>query len=85
MRERFKLLRKINSWVYDYFSVIRQGIRLIGRDSINLLASGMVYSTLIAIVPCITFLSAFLSAFGALEPFISILSEWACDTFGEAT
>ena len=85
MKIKFNLLKKVNYWISDYFSVVKQGIKLIGRDNINLLASGMVYSTLIAIVPCITFLSAFLSAFGALEPFISVLSEWMCDTFGEAT
>lgn len=85
MKNKFNLLKKVNYRVYDYFSVIRQGIKQIGRDNINLLASGMVYSTLIAIVPCITFLSAFLSAFGALEPFLSVLSEWMRDTFGDAT
>ena len=66
MKIKFNLLKKVNYWISDYFSVVKQGIKLIGRDNINLLASGMVYSTLIAIVPCITFLSAFLSAFGAL-------------------
>lgn len=85
MGGNLKLLKRINFWISDYFSVIRQGIGIIGRDNVNLLASGMVYSTLIAIVPCITFLSAFLSAFGALEPFLSVLSEWICDTFGETT
>ena len=85
MGRNLKLLKRINFWISDYFSVIRQGIGIIGRDNVNLLASGMVYSTLIAIVPCITFLSAFLSAFGALEPFLSVLSEWICDTFGETT
>ena len=76
MGRNLKLLKRINFWISDYFSVIRQGIGIIGRDNVNLLASGMVYSTLIAFVPCITFLSAFLSAFGALEPFLSVLSEW---------
>ena len=85
MKNKFNLLKKVNYRLSDYFSVIRQGIKQIGRDNINLLASGMVYSTLIAIVPCITFLSAFLSAFGALEPFLSVLSEWMRDTFGDAT
>ena len=85
MGKKFKLLGKINHWISDYFSVIKQGVKLIGRDNINLLASGMVYSTLIAVVPCITFLSAFLSAFGSLEPFLMVLSEWMCDTFGTET
>ncbi len=79
------LMKKINDWAVDYYGVIRQAFRSMSRDNINLLASGMVYSTLIAIVPCLTFLSAFLSAFGALEPFMAVISEWLCDTFGEGT
>ena len=78
-------LKRINQWAADYYGVIRQAFRSMSRDNINLLASGMVYSTLIAIVPCLTFLSAFLSAFGALEPFMAVISEWLCDTFGEGT
>ncbi|MGN1164709.1 MAG: YihY/virulence factor BrkB family protein [Candidatus Ornithospirochaeta sp.] len=84
--DKFKsMLRRAEAFLSDYFSAVRQGVKNIGRDNITLLASGMVYSTLIAIVPCITFLSAFLSAFGSLEPFLGVLSEWICDTFGTET
>ena len=44
MGRNLKLLKRINFWISDYFSVIRQGIGIIGRDNVNLLASGMVYS-----------------------------------------
>ena len=78
-------LRKANAFLGDYFAAIRMGLKNISHDNMPLLASGMVYSTLIAIVPCVTFLSAFLSAFGSLEPFVGVLSEWICDTFGPET
>ena len=61
-------LKRINQWAADYYGVIRQAFRSMSRDNINLLASGMVYSTLIAIVPCLTFLSAFLRLSGLWSP-----------------
>ena len=38
MKIKFNLLKKVNYWISDYFSVVKQGIKLIGRDNINLLA-----------------------------------------------
>ena len=55
------------------------------KDNLTMIASGMVYSTLIAIVPCLTFLFAFLSAFGVLQPFMNIIGFVLHDTFGEQT
>ena len=40
-------IKRINQWAADYYGVIRQAFRSMSRDNINLLASGMVYSTLI--------------------------------------
>ncbi len=76
--------RRAWKWLRDYFRVVGKAIGRIGSDNLTILASGMVYSTLIAIVPCITFLSAFLSALGGLESFSSVLTDWLIDTFGEA-
>ena len=60
-------IKRINDWAVDYYGVIRQAFRSMSRDNINLLASGMVYSTLIAIVPCLTFRLPFsFRGFGAL-------------------
>ena len=39
----------------------------------------------IAIVPCLTFLFAFLSAFGVVQPFMKIIAFMLQDTFGEQT
>ena len=75
---------KVWKWLRDYFRVVGKALGRIGSDNLTILASGMVYSTLIAIVPCITFLSAFLSALGGLENFSTVLAEWLTDTFGEA-
>ncbi len=77
-------LKKAVSWLKDYFRVVGKALGKIGSDNISVLASGMVYSTLIAIVPCVTFLSAFLSAFGGTENFIIVVGDWLRDTFGEA-
>lgn len=72
-------------WLKDYCSVVLEGVKHIGADNISILASGMVYSTLIAIIPCITFLSAFLSAFGGLNVFFNNFSLWLTETFGSET
>ncbi len=77
-------LRKAVSWLKDYFRVVGKALSKIGSDNISILASGMVYSTLIAIVPCVTFLSAFLSALGGTENFVAVVGDWLRDTFGEA-
>ena len=77
-------LRKAVSWLKDYFRVVGKAFGKIGSDNISVLASGMVYSTLIAIVPCVTFLSAFLSALGGTENFVTVVGDWLRDTFGEA-
>ena len=77
-------LKRAWKWLKDYFRVVGKALGRIGSDNLTILASGMVYSTLIAIVPCITFLSAFLSALGGLENFSAVLTDWLIDTFGEA-
>lgn len=55
------------------------------RDNVRMVASGLVYSLLVAVIPCITFLVAFLSAFGVLEPFMGMLAKIFEDMFGEET
>lgn len=76
--------KKRTNWLKDYFNVVLKALGRIGEDSVSILASGMVYSTLVAIVPCVTFLSAFLSALGGMERFSLVVGEWLIETFGEA-
>ena len=75
----------IGRWWVNYVKALGLAFRGMGRDNISMMASGLVYSTLIAIVPCITFLVAFLSAFGVLQPFMDLVSLMIEDTFGEST
>ena len=72
-------------WWKDYVKVLVLSYTRISRDNVNILASGMVYSTLIAIIPCITFLFAFLSVFGVLQTFIEILTAFLVETLGDET
>ena len=76
---------RLGYWWFDYIRVVYLALRGMERDNITILASGMVYSTLIAIIPCLTFLIAFLSAFGVLQPFMHMISMLLEDTFGTGT
>ena len=59
--------------------VVRQSL----KDNILNSASGLVYSTLLAIVPALTFLFTFFNTFGVLEPLIFFLTEWFSELAGE--
>ncbi|NBK23306.1 MAG: YihY family inner membrane protein [Spirochaetia bacterium] len=62
-----------------YATVFRQAM----KDNILNSASGLVYSTLLAIVPALTFIFTFFNALGVLEPLIAFLSEWLTELAGE--
>lgn len=53
------------------------------KDRITILASGIVYTTLISIIPFISFLVAFLSLFDALQPFYTMVAQIFTSIFGE--
>ena len=52
------------------------------KDNVMQSASSMVYSTLMALVPAVTFIFTFFSAFGVLEPLIDLLRQWLTDIVG---
>lgn len=76
------LFNRFIAWWKDYFKVLVLSFTRIARDNVNIMASGMVYSTLVALIPAITFLFAFLSAFGVLQPFIELLTNVMQDALG---
>ena len=78
-------ITSVKAWLNTYLRAVYKGLRKIGSDNISILSSGMVYSTLLAVVPCLTFLSAFLTAFGGAQNFSSLLQKWALETFGESS
>ena len=81
--EKTSLLVRFGDWWKDYFQVLARSFARMNRDNVNIMASGLVYSTLIAIVPGITFLFAFLSAFGVLQPFVDMLRQFLLHTLGD--
>ena len=56
-----------------------------GASSVSMLSDGMVYATLIAVVPCLALIYAVLNIFGVLDPVMEILQTYIVETFGEAT
>lgn len=72
-------------WWKDYGRVLLLSYTRISRDNVSILASGMVYSTLISIIPFIAFLFAFFSAFGVLQTVLNMLTSFLVDTLGDKT
>lgn len=57
--------------------------RKFNKDRIPILASGIVYSSLISLVPYVSILVAFLSLFNVLQPFFTLLNDLFTSLFGE--
>ena len=55
------------------------------ESSVTMLANGMVYSTLIAVVPCLAVIYTVLNVFGVLDPFVALIEDWVISTFGAET
>ncbi len=66
-------------------TLVKSFIKQFGENSSSMLSNGMVYSTLIAIVPCLAVVYAVLSMFGVLDPVVSVLETYVISTFGEST
>lgn len=77
--------KRFLNWWEDYFKVLKNVFKGLANENITILASGLVYSTLIAVIPCLTFLFTFLSSFGALQVFLDVLNQWLSNTFGSET
>ena len=69
------LLKRLTTFVEVWYGKF-------SKDRITILASGIVYTTLISIVPFISFLVAFLSLFDVLQPFYTMLAEIFTSIFG---
>ncbi len=76
------LKRRFYDSIDDVFVIVVRAIRGMAQNNVTIMASGLVYSTLVAIIPCITFFVAFLSVFGLLQPFMNALGGLFEDLFG---
>ena len=66
----------------DLGLLVIRSVDEMNNNNVNILASGLVYSTLVAVIPCVSFLFVFLSMFGVLQPFITALYEVVQDVLG---
>ena len=53
------------------------------KDRISIMASGVVYTTLISIVPLVTFIVSILTLFDVIQPFFTFLTEFFTSILGE--
>jgi membrane protein len=61
---------------------VRSFIEQFNEDSASMLSNGMVYSTLIALIPCLAVIYAVLGMLGVLDPVVALLEESIMNTFG---
>ena len=78
MESKKKGLKKTLGYVWSF-------VEQFNEDSTSMLSNGMVYSTLIAIIPCLAVIYAILNALGALDPVVALLETSIMNTFGEGT
>ena len=63
------------AWSQDIGYLLVRSAETLFNDNVDILASGLVYSTLVAFVPCFTFVFAVVQLFGVLQPLINLLVE----------
>ena len=78
MKSKKKGLKRTLGYVWSF-------IEQFNEDSASMLSNGMVYSTLIAIIPCFAVIYAILNALGALEPVVDLIENTIMSTFGQGT
>ena len=78
MESKKKGLKRTLGYVWSF-------IEQFNEDSASMLSNGMVYSTLIAIIPCFAVIYAILNALGALEPVVDLIENTIMSTFGQGT
>lgn len=75
---------KFVTWLKDVGHVVVRSFFSVYNDNVTILASGLVYSSLIAIIPAVTFLFAFLSSFGVINTFLVILARFLNEVFSSS-
>lgn len=70
------------SWSQDIGYLLMRSAENLFNDNVDILASGLVYSTLVAFVPCFTFIFAVVQLFGVLQPLINIILEFLYQALG---
>lgn len=83
MNERIRKGREFFSEKFeDFLSVAWRSLQSVASNDISILASGLVYSSLIAIVPSLTILFTFLTFFGVMNSFSEFFFRFLIDILG---
>lgn len=69
----------------SFLEFVKDYCREFSDNSSSLISNGMVYSTLLAMVPCLAVIYAFLNLFGVLDPVVAALQEFIVGAFGAQT
>ena len=77
--------KRISKAVSGTAGYVRSFFEQFNEDSAVIMSNGMVYSTLIAIVPCLAVIYAILNTLGVLEPVVVVIEDAIMRTFGEGT
>src|SRR5690554_3259567 len=79
------MMEKFKSTLAHFGGFLGVAFRQSMKDNVLNSASGMVYSTLLAIVPALTFLFSFFTGLGVLEPLLNFLSDSLTELTGGQT
>ena len=80
--EKTSLKERFIDSIADFLYIIVRSIQSITTNDVSILASGLVYSTLVAAIPCLTFFITFMSLFGVVNSFIELFSSFLTEIFG---
>ena len=79
---KLSIKERFLSWSQDIGYLLVRSAENLFNDNVDILASGLVYSTLVAFVPCFTFIFAVVQLFGVLQPLINIILEFLYQALG---
>lgn len=64
-------------------SIMKSCLSRFSDDNVIMISNGMVYATLVALVPCLALVYTFLSYLGVVDPVIGFVDEFLFKTFGD--
>ncbi len=68
--------------IIKVWNIFKSCLSRFSDDNVVLISNGMVYTSLVALVPCLAFVYSFISYLGFTEPVIKIVELFLIETFG---
>lgn len=64
------------------WNIFKSCLSRFSDDNVVMISNGMVYTSLVALIPCLAFIYSFISHLGFTEPVIRIVEQFLIETFG---